>query len=98
MSSSHAELKQLNIRASAARRAREIKANIDVLLRWRPGWKDAAEIGLLASALPLYYLVRGVTNSENHINDAVGRGVDIVHLEQSLGIFWEAHLQGWILG
>ncbi|MEO8458853.1 MAG: phosphatase PAP2 family protein [Chloroflexota bacterium] len=85
------------LKAFLDRRAREIKANVNVILKWRPGRKDGAEILLLLGTLPLYYLVRGVTNSENHINDAVARGVHIVHIEQSLGIFWEAQLQGHIL-
>lgn len=79
------------------RRIREIKANLDVVLKWRPGWKDGAEILLLVSTLPLYYLVRGVTNSENHVNQAVARGVDIINVEKGLGIFWEVQLQSWAL-
>lgn len=97
MSSEASARMQAGLRALLHRRVREIKANIDVVLKWRPGWKDGAEILLLVSTLPLYYLVRGVTNSENHINSAVGRGVDIIHLEQNLGIFWEVQLQSWIL-
>jgi hypothetical protein len=68
-----------------------------VLTSWRPGVKDAAEIILLVSTLPLYYLVRGFTNTETRIDEAVGRGVDIVRIEQSMGIFWEVELQSWAL-
>jgi hypothetical protein len=88
---------QAGLRALLHRRVREIKGNIDVVLNWRPGLKDGAEILLLVSTLPFYYLVRGVTNSENHINSAVARGVDIIKLEQNMGIFWEVQLQSWIL-
>jgi hypothetical protein len=88
---------QNNLKEAAIRRARGIKANIDVVLQWRPGLKDGAELFLLASALPLYYLVRGITNSENHVNQAVSRGVDIINVEKSLGIFWEVSLQSWAL-
>ena len=35
---------QAGLRALLHRRVREIKANIDVVLKWRPGWKDGAEI------------------------------------------------------
>lgn len=85
------------LRALARKQAQELKRNLDVVLHWRPGLKDGAEVVLLASALPLYYLVRGITNNSTDINKAVQRGIDIVHLEQSLGIFWEAHMQGWVL-
>ena len=57
--------------------------------------KDGAEILLLLGTLPLYYLVRGVT--QTHVDAAVSRGISIVHLEQNLGIFWEAQMQGWII-
>lgn len=65
------------------------------LLKWRPGLKDGAEMLLLALALPLYYLVRGQV--EERVGEAVGRGVDIVRFEQSIGIFWEPHLQRAVL-
>jgi len=77
------------------RRLRDVKANVDVVLRWRPGKKDGAEILLLIGTLPLYYLVRGVT--QTHVDAAVDRGITIVHIEQSLGIFWEVQLQSSIL-
>ena len=65
------------------------------LLRWRPGTKDLAEILLIASALPIYYGVRGIT--QTHVDAAVDRGVHIITIEKSLGIFWEVQLQSWIL-
>lgn len=65
------------------------------VLGWRPGRKDAAEILLLASALPLYYLVRG--QAHERVPEAIRRGVDVIHLEKSLGIFWEVELQSWAL-
>jgi hypothetical protein len=65
------------------------------LIRWRPGFKDLAEIALIASALPLYYLVRG--QAHQRVDEAVQRGVDIVQFEKSLGIFWEVQLQSWVL-
>jgi hypothetical protein len=86
---------RFNIRRTLTKQARALRANVDVLLNWRPGLKDAAEIALLASALPLYYLVRGITHT--NLDDAVGRGVDIVEFEKSLGIFWEVELQSWVL-
>ena len=77
------------------RQAQGIRANLGVLLRWRPGIRDGAEILLIGLTLPLYYLVRGLTDTQ--VDEAIGRGVDIISLEKSLGIFWEAELQGWIL-
>lgn len=68
---------------------------LNPLLQWRPGAKDLAEIILIASALPIYYLVRGITQTQ--VDDAVDRGVDIIRIEQNLGIFWEVELQSWIL-
>lgn len=82
-------------RALALRYATGIRDNLRVVLNWRPGKKDLAEIVLIASALPLYYLVRG--QAHERIQDAVQRGLDIVQFEKSLGIFWEVELQGWIL-
>ena len=76
---------------------RELRSQLDVVLKWRPGKWDGAEIVLLVSALPLYYLVRGLTNTETRIDEAVDRGVDIIRVEQSLGIFWEVELQSWVL-
>lgn len=86
------------VKAYPKEQALAIKRNLEVLINWRPAWKDGAEILLIASTLPLYYLVRGITNKSTSIDAAVQRGIDIVHLERSLGIFWEVQLQSWILG
>ena len=77
------------------RQAQSLMASFGVLRRWRPSLKDVAEIALVCSALPFYYLARGVTHTQ--VDEAVQRGVDIVQLEQSLGIFWEVELQSWAL-
>ncbi len=65
------------------------------LLAWRPGIKDLAEILLLASTLPLYYLVRGTAHER--VGEALGRGVQLIKFEKSLGIFWGADLQRLVL-
>lgn len=72
-----------------------MRITLNPLLKWRPGTKDLAEVLLIASALPIYYGVRGITQTQ--VDDAVNRGVDIVNVEKSLGIFWEVELQSWIL-
>lgn len=72
-----------------------MRTTFNPLLKWRPGIKDLAEILLIASALPIYYGVRGITQTQ--VDDAVNRGVDIIAIEKSLGIFWEVELQSWIL-
>lgn len=65
------------------------------ILAWRPGFKDLAEILLLASTLPLYYLVRGTAHER--VGEALARGVQLIKFEKSLGIFWEADLQRLVL-
>lgn len=72
-----------------------MRAAFNPLLRWRPGRRDLAEILLIASALPIYYGVRGITQTQ--VDDAVSRGVDIIRIEKDLGIFWEVQLQSWVL-
>ena len=64
-------------------------------LAWRPSKKDLAEVLLLASALPLYYLVRGVAHER--AGEALARCADLIRLEKSLGIFWEVEIQSWAL-
>ncbi|MDO8616048.1 MAG: phosphatase PAP2 family protein [Dehalococcoidia bacterium] len=78
-----------------SRTTRSAKAALHPLLSWRPGVHDLAEIMLLAVALPIYYLVRGVTVTQ--VDEAIARGADIINMEKSLGIFWEVELQSWIL-
>ncbi len=87
--------RRFNIRRFLSTQGQAVRTNLDVLLKWRPGAKDAAELALILAALPIYYLVRGIT--ETRVDEAVARGIDIVHLERNLGIFWEVELQSWIL-
>lgn len=74
---------------------RGVCMNINTLLTWRPGLKDGAEVLLLALTLPVYYLVRG--QASEHVGEAALRGVHVINLEKSLGIFWEVDLQRAIL-
>jgi PAP2 superfamily len=84
-----------DVRALGRRLSENMLTAFQPLLRWRPGFRDAAELLLVASALPLYYLVRGLAHQR--VDEAVNRGVAIVNFERSLGIFWEVQLQSWIL-
>ena len=54
-----------------------------------------AELVLLGTALPLYFLVRGFTHERVAL--AFENASDLISLERSLGIFWEEQLQEAIL-
>lgn len=56
---------------------------------------EIAEAALIATALPLYYLLRGIASVD--VDAAVERGHDLVEIERTLGIFWENDLQEWVL-
>ena len=85
----------------ALRLLRKWRSNMEVLLTWRPGKRDLAELFLIASTLPLYYLVRG--SAQQRVGEAFARSIDLIKLEKGLGIFWEADLQsrvvsyGWLV-
>ena len=79
----------------ALRLLRKWRSNMKVLLTWRPGKRDLAELFLIASTLPLYYLVRG--SAQQRVGEAFARSIDLIKLEKGLGIFWEADLQRWVL-
>src|SRR5574341_320851 len=87
--------RRIDVRRTLRRLGDNVLTSLNPLLRWRPGAKDLAEILLIASALPMYYLVRG--QAHQRVGEAVQRGVDIVNFEKSIGIFWEVQLQSWIL-
>ncbi len=55
----------------------------------------AAEIILVATALLLYYLVRGFTHERVELSFYLAG--QIIDLEKTLGIFWEVDLQGLVL-
>ena len=55
----------------------------------------AAELVLLGTAFPLYFLVRGFTHER--VVFAFENAADVITLERSLGIFWEEQLQEAIL-
>ena len=58
-------------------------------------YRDIGELGLVALAFLLYFLVRG--NVVDRDAEALAHGHAIVNLEKSLGIYWEADLQRAIL-
>ena len=63
--------------------------------RLRLGRYELAEAALISTALPLYYLLRGIVPVD--ADAAIERGRDLASLEDSLGIFWEAELQELVL-
>ncbi|MCH7811353.1 MAG: phosphatase PAP2 family protein [Chloroflexi bacterium] len=68
---------------------------IDAVSR-RRAYRDVFEIGLVALAFLLYFLVRGgVVDRED---EALRNAIDIIDLERSLGFFWEPELNAAILG
>ena len=58
-------------------------------------FRDALEIGLVALAFLLYFLVRGSVVDRR--DEALGNAVDIIDLERTLGFFWEPWLNEAIL-
>ena len=58
-------------------------------------YRDLYEIGLVALAFLLYFIVRGLV-VDRHV-EAHNNAREIIELEQSLGIFWEPAWQEWIL-
>jgi hypothetical protein len=59
------------------------------------GRREAAEALLVGAALPLYFLVRGLT--EGRSDEAMGRSVRLIQLEERLHLFWEPRLQQLVL-
>jgi hypothetical protein len=59
-------------------------------------YRDMLEIGLVALAFLLYFLVRGsVVDREA---EAVANAVDIIRIEKDLGFFWEPDLNAAVQG
>jgi membrane-associated phospholipid phosphatase len=54
------------------------------------------DLALMAVALLLYYLVRGMV--AERASEATSRAIRLVELERKLGLFWEPQMQAWIMG
>ncbi len=67
---------------------------VDTISRRRV-FRDAFEIGLVALAFLLYFLVRGSVVQRDA--EALRNAVNIVDIERSLGFFWEPDLNAAIL-
>jgi hypothetical protein len=63
--------------------------------RRRIGRRDLLEAALVALAFLLYFLVRGSVIDRPH--DAFQNALDVIDAERRLGIFWEPHMQEWII-
>jgi hypothetical protein len=64
-------------------------------LEQRRVFRDLFEIGLVALAFLLYFLVRGAVIDRE--GEALANAQDIIALERALGIYWEPLLQEWML-
>jgi hypothetical protein len=66
--------------------------------RWLPnGWLDALrQLALFAGAYYAYRLVRGVVDGQAGL--AFEHARDLVHVERTLGLFFEPGLQAWARG
>lgn len=71
--------------------ARRIAAAVETR-RW---YRDLFEIGLVALAFLLYFLVRGAVVDQHE--QALENARSIIDLQRQLGIFWEPRMQEWIL-
>ena len=80
--------------AIAAARAGAIPRMIDAVQRRRV-FRDVFEIGLVALAFLLYFLVRGAV--VNRHSEALRNANQIIDIERALGIFWEPRLQEVVL-
>jgi hypothetical protein len=65
------------------------------LVRRRRVFRDVFEIGLVALAFLLYFLVRGMV--VDRADEALSNANRIIDLERDLGIFWEPRLQELII-
>jgi hypothetical protein len=63
--------------------------------RWVSLVHFIAEVLIVIPAFFVYFLVRGLVEGEEA--EAINRAVDVIELEQTLGIFWEPDLQQKII-
>ncbi len=68
---------------------------IDVVSERRV-FRDVFEIGLVAVAFLLYFVVRGSVVDRD--DEALRNAINIIDIERSLGFFWEPELNAAILG
>lgn len=68
---------------------------VDVM-KERRVYRDAFEIGLVAFAFLLYFLVRGSVVDRDE--EALRNALDIIDLERSLGFFWEPRMVEAVIG
>jgi len=72
-----------------------LRRAIDAIERRRV-YRDVFEIGLVAVAFLLYFLVRGAVVDRHE--EAFRNATRIIDLERALGIFWEPRMQEMVLG
>lgn len=64
-------------------------------LERRRVYRDVFEIGLVALAFLLYFIVRGLV--VDRADEALRNAQDVMDLERALGIFWEPRLQDLVI-
>lgn len=64
-------------------------------VRRRRVYRDVFEIGLVAVAFLLYFIVRGLVVDREA--EALANANGIIDLQRSLGIFWEPRINEWVL-
>ena len=60
------------------------------------GWRDLLEVALIGAAFSLYFAVRSAVVGRPET--AYANALDIIGLQQSLGVFWEDDVNSWTAG
>lgn len=80
---------------TAHARGETLVERVAAALQRRRVYRDVFEIGLVAIAFLLYFLVRGAVVDRH--DEALRHSHDIIDLERAWGIFWEPRLQEVVL-
>ena len=90
------ESDSVSTRIASAPREPTLLQRFAATIESRRVYRDIFEIGLVALAFLLYFIVRGLVVDRH--DQAYAHARDIIDLERTLGIFWEPRLQEWVLG
>ncbi len=84
-----------NTTTAASPRQAPLAERIASAIERRRIYRDIFEVGLVALAFLLYFIVRGLVVDRS--DEAFSNAQDIIDLQRSLGIFWEPRLQELVL-